>query len=342
MSSLPTLSVLMPNYNHAHFLPVALQAILDQSIQPEEILIVDDASTDESVRIIEEFMRRHDHFRLTVLERNRGPISNMKFMLEQASGEYVCGAAADDMVLPGFFEKSLERLKQFPQAAFSVSLAQRMDKDGKREGVTPCPLACKEPCFLEPQEIRKYLRGYGNWIMGNTVIYRRDALLAAGGFIPELHSFCDGFICQVLARRHGVVYLPEELGAFRYLDDNYSKLTFQDVERWREVADLAVEFMQSPKYRGLFADDYIRYWGKMQKFRMSLNSLKSLERESETILDQFRQIEPVPRFVDTLGKAIFRLGVRVHVVAMTVFFSVRYCSWLALKQFLYQVLRKER
>jgi glycosyltransferase involved in cell wall biosynthesis len=342
MSSPPTLSVLMPNYNHAHFLPVALQAILDQSIQPAEILIVDDASTDESVPVIEEFMRQHDHIQLTVLERNRGPILNMKFMLEQALGEYVCGAAADDMVLPGFFEKSLDCLKQFPQAALSLSLSQKMNKDGKRGGVTLCPLRRNEPCYLTPQEIRKCLRGYGNWIMGNTVIYRRDALIEAGGFIPELHSFCDGFICQVLARRHGVVFIPEPLGAFRCMDDNYSKLTFEDVERWREVVDLAVELMQSPQYRNLFADDYIRYWEKMQKFRMSRNALRALERQAETVLDQFRLIQPAPRFLDTWGSAIFRLGVRAHVMAMTVYFSVRYFSWLAMRQVLNHAVGKVR
>ena len=55
----PTLSVIMGNYNHAHYLVESIPAILNQSFRPKEFIIIDDASTDNSVEIIEGFAKSY-------------------------------------------------------------------------------------------------------------------------------------------------------------------------------------------------------------------------------------------------------------------------------------------
>ena len=55
---LPTLSVLVNNYNYARFIGEALEAILNQSYRPSEVIVVDDASIDNSVEIIHQFVKR--------------------------------------------------------------------------------------------------------------------------------------------------------------------------------------------------------------------------------------------------------------------------------------------
>ena len=55
----PMLSVTLPNYNHAQYLEGALDAILNQRYEPMELVIIDDASTDNSVEIIEKYMARY-------------------------------------------------------------------------------------------------------------------------------------------------------------------------------------------------------------------------------------------------------------------------------------------
>ena len=56
--SRPTLSVGMPNYNHGHLIGRALDAIVAQSRPPDELIIVDDASTDRSLEVIESYAKR--------------------------------------------------------------------------------------------------------------------------------------------------------------------------------------------------------------------------------------------------------------------------------------------
>lgn len=66
------LSVVVPNYNHAQYLPEALNAILNQSCRPMEVIVIDDCSTDNSVEVIEAFIRMDPIIRLYRNERNRG------------------------------------------------------------------------------------------------------------------------------------------------------------------------------------------------------------------------------------------------------------------------------
>ena len=70
--SLPTLSIGMTIYNRAPFIPKALNAILAQSFQPNEVIIVDDGSTDQSVEIIESYIEKYPIFHLYKNGQNRG------------------------------------------------------------------------------------------------------------------------------------------------------------------------------------------------------------------------------------------------------------------------------
>src|SRR2546422_7177434 len=97
----PTVSVVMTNYNYKRFLPEALAAIVQQSYRPHEILIIDDASTDDSVEIIKQFQREHSNIRLIRNDRNMGVLHNANVLFKMAAGDYVYGAASDDRILPG-------------------------------------------------------------------------------------------------------------------------------------------------------------------------------------------------------------------------------------------------
>lgn len=82
MPDRPTLCVLMPNYNHARFLPESLEAILAQSYPPLEVIVLDDASTDNSVEVIESFLRRDPRVRLVRNERNVGVERSVNRLVE--------------------------------------------------------------------------------------------------------------------------------------------------------------------------------------------------------------------------------------------------------------------
>ena len=112
----PSLSVVVPNYNHAELLPHCLDALLAQTVQPMEIIVVDDGSTDNSVSVIEGYCQRHAHIRLLRNEKNQGVVPTVNRGVDASRGEFINFAPADDTSHPILFEKSLSLLQAHPRA----------------------------------------------------------------------------------------------------------------------------------------------------------------------------------------------------------------------------------
>jgi glycosyltransferase involved in cell wall biosynthesis len=256
MGNQPTLSVLMPNYNHAHFLPESLGAIISQSFRPEEILVLDDASTDNSVQVIEEFACKEPRLRLIRNERNMGVNYGVNKLLECASSEYVYLPSADDKVLPGFFEKSISLLAKYPQAGLCSTVGRLIGEKGDDRGIRAIPVISSTPHYFSPEETLRVLRRYGRWIDSGSVIFRREALVKEGKFREELGSFSDTFINLVIALRYGVCFVPEPLHCWRLLSTGYATRSGNDWVKLLERGEIARDLMRT-QYKDIFPPDYI-------------------------------------------------------------------------------------
>jgi hypothetical protein len=209
---LPTLSVLLPNYNHARYIGHALNAMLAQSVQPLEIIVVDDASTDDSLQVIEGLARYHPHIRVLRNDVNRGVNASLNRALSVARGDYIYGAAADDQVLPGFFERSLWMLAQHPRAALCCSHPARVDAVTGEVSENALGWSGQERYF-SPSELAAVMGGHA--IAGHTAIVRRELFANVGGWIGELQWFTDWYALQVSAFRGGACFIPATLALFR-------------------------------------------------------------------------------------------------------------------------------
>lgn len=212
------LSVVLPNYNHARFLPRALDALLGQSLPAREVVVVDDASTDNSVAVIEAYARKHPTVRLVRNERNLGVVGAMNRGTALAAGTYVSYAAADDYVLPGFFAKAFTLLREHPTAGLCCALDSCQFGDGGRIDSNPGS-GWGRSGFFTPDEVCAAIR---HVIPGHAVICRRDVLLEAGTFHPDLAWYCDWFALLTVAFRHGACHLPEPLAVRVLMAENYS------------------------------------------------------------------------------------------------------------------------
>jgi putative glycosyltransferase (TIGR04372 family) len=263
----PTISVILPNYNHARYLPIALQAILDQTCPPTEVLIVDDCSTDESWDILNDYASRYPSIKLFRNPRNMGVVYNLNLMLTRVSGDYLYTAASDDRVLPQFFERSVEMLTKYPQAAFCSSECMEIDETGEERGVLEIPLVPDRPSYVSPEEVLDLLKRMleespsMHWFHGPTVFQRSSVRLALGLFDPQLHYFCDGFLYHLMALTHGCCFLPEALACWRNLATNYSVAGQFDPNRRLGVVQEAKNLMLL-QYSSIFPKDYVHNWQK--------------------------------------------------------------------------------
>lgn len=253
------LSVLVPNYNHARFLPDALDALLAQVPQPREICVMDDASTDDSREVIARYAARHPHIRPVFLERNRGVLRNLADWLAEATDEFVFFAAADDKVLPGLFARSLALLLAHPQAGLCSAPARLIDASGRDIGPFPTPRPLSAPGYIDPAQAARILMRDDSWMIGNTTIYRRTALVAVGGFRPELSSLTDGYASRAVALRDGACFIPEALGCWRRDDAGLAGQTAASLDRSLAVAAAAERLIEG-EHKALFPAGYARRW----------------------------------------------------------------------------------
>lgn len=118
--SVPKSSIGVPVYNGAATLAAMLEALLQQTFRDFEIIISDNASTDETGAICAEYVVRDSRIRYVRQPRNIGAEPNFKFVLEQARGSYFMWSAADDIRSPDFLEENVKFLEANPDYVAST------------------------------------------------------------------------------------------------------------------------------------------------------------------------------------------------------------------------------
>lgn len=302
------LSVIVCNYNHAHFLPEALQSILDQSYRPLEVIVIDDASTDNSVEVIEAFVRTDPIVRLYRNERNQGAFAAANQGLHLATGDYVYWGAADDRVLPGFFEKSMDMLAQYPQAGVCSALLQLISEEGEDKGWVRTPVISQHAVFISPEEVQSSLIRHGFWFTGQTVICRRDFVLAdTGGFMLELCHYADHFVDMVVALKHGACFIPEVLATWRVMDSGYAETMFNNVEASRATFAKITQLMRSPKYASLFPEKFMKKWESRGNYGLEMRHFRRLRQNQMGLLAHLSALRPRPTLLDMAFLGMFKL-----------------------------------
>jgi glycosyltransferase involved in cell wall biosynthesis len=257
--ALPTLSVVVPHYNHGKYVRQAIVAMLAQGLPPLEILLVDDASTDGSGPALEELAASGPLVKLHRNERNRGVGYTANRGLSLCRGDYVYMAAADDEVLPGFFAKAMAMAKEHPRAGLIYGQVALADETGNVLSVYGVS-AWQTARFATPQQfLRQHLEAEdpAHSLCGAT-IYRRDALQALGGYRAELGHWMDTFVARAIGLRHGVCYVPAPFMKWRY-----SEQGFCGSSRWEELVRIvkrAAELMRSQPFCQWFPASHTAWW----------------------------------------------------------------------------------
>ena len=122
-------SIIIPTYNCEKFIGKTLQSVLNQSYSNWEIILVDDASTDNTVTIIKEFAQDDNRIKLTRLENNSGNGFARNIALQNASGRYIAFLDADDLWAPLKLEKQISFL-QSHKLPFTFSFYDCIDEQG--------------------------------------------------------------------------------------------------------------------------------------------------------------------------------------------------------------------
>lgn len=127
----PQLSIGMPVYNGAQFIKEALDSILAQTFEDFELIISDNASTDETEEICRAYVAKDHRIRYYRNEENIGAAQNFNRVFELSSGKYFKWVACDDIYAPDFIWKCIEVLEQDPTVILCHSKIKLIDETGR-------------------------------------------------------------------------------------------------------------------------------------------------------------------------------------------------------------------
>lgn len=115
----PTVSVVVPCYNYARYLPQCVQSVLSQQGVDVDVFIIDDASTDNSGNVAETLADRDKRVTVVRHERNRGHIATYNEGLDLVTGKYCLLLSADDLLTPGALARATALLEANPRVGFA-------------------------------------------------------------------------------------------------------------------------------------------------------------------------------------------------------------------------------
>lgn len=122
----PKVSVLIPTYNYARYLPEAIESVLEQDFRDFELLISDDCSTDNSAEVIARYAARDSRIRFQIHPKNLGMVENWNWCLSQARGEFIKFIFGDDKLLSPSALGKMAALMESDSAISLVSTASRV------------------------------------------------------------------------------------------------------------------------------------------------------------------------------------------------------------------------
>ena len=227
----PSIAVIVPNWNDARYLPRCLRSVLNQEAGPEELIVIDDKSTDDSVDVIRSLIAGNPRAELVVNPVNLGTNGALNEGLRRTRCDYVLFLAANDFVLPGIFARAKSCITRAPGVGLWSAMAWRVDEEDRTVRLHPSAVVALDDAAFSPEQCVKLAYRFGNWFTGTTLIYRRDALEAVGGFDPAYGAPSDLITALVVASLHGAAYSPDPLAAIRIHSGSFSAATLTDLAK---------------------------------------------------------------------------------------------------------------
>jgi len=233
-SQSPLLTAIVTSYNHERYLRRAVESALAQDVEGLEVLAIDDASTDGSRRILEEFAA-DPRLRIECNRENRGISRVFNRGLELARGTYVAYLGSDDYWLPGHLASGLEALRG-TDVALGYGRVRLVDAEGLDVTESEALFGSAPDAEFFPALLRR-----SNFVPFISALMRRDAALDAGGFDESLETLQDYDLWLRISARHPVRFFDRTTAAFRWDGRNTSRRSADNSVRFRRELGIILE-----------------------------------------------------------------------------------------------------
>ena len=224
---MPLVSVIMPSYNYEEYISEAIESVLEQTFDDFELIIIDDASKDNSKKIIQSFDKKNIKIRSFFHKENQGLAKTVNECIKKAKGKYISYFSSDDIWSKEKLEKQLEILeKDEDLIVWSEGLIVDAKSDFTGELFTQIHSALNRKKSGDIfEELLK-----NNYICGQSLIYKRENLKNVR-FDEHLKYLGDYKFIVDLAKEYKFYFIPEPLVMYRIHGRN---TIFSDRIGWKK------------------------------------------------------------------------------------------------------------
>lgn len=236
-------SIIIPNYNYARFLQQRIESVLAQTYTNYEIILLDDASTDNSVSILNHYSTNSHVTHLEINSVNTGsPFVQWQKGISLSRGKYIWIAESDDAAESSFLEKAVSVLNQYPQASFCFLGSHCIDENGNQLSTDFDRWTLKQLRrphsigIFDGEDYIKYNLYWRNYIYNASgVVFRKQCFEQ----IKDLSCFSmrysgDWLFWVEMARQGMVIEVYEKLNKFRLHNVSTTKKAQKTGEGVRE------------------------------------------------------------------------------------------------------------
>jgi|MDTC01.2.fsa_nt_gb glycosyltransferase involved in cell wall biosynthesis len=218
------ISIVIASYNHAHYLPIMLASIIRQGPVVSRIIVVNDGSTDNTADVLAKIKINEPRLIIKNLTKNVGWLKAQHIGLSYVNTEFFAFNAADDFIMPGWADKSLNALKSLPEIGmcFSPTFVINENSESLTKALFPKNL---RGAILSPKDFHLSVMRYGSWMESNGMLIRKSVYDERCGEFGAAGAFADGLTMYVLGLKAGVILLDDPLTVFFERDTSVSGVT---------------------------------------------------------------------------------------------------------------------
>ena len=253
---MPKVSVIVPNYNHARFLPQRLYSIFNQTFQDFEVILLDDCSTDNSREIIEKYRQHSKVSSIVYNQINSGStFKQWEKGIALASGEYIWLAESDDYCETSFLSELVPQLEKQPNVGIAYCQSTSVDSENTflsswlnhTSGYNPNIWASS--FLVMGRSAIQNLFIHRNIIPNaSAVIVRKSIYTATSGINAEMTLNGDWLLWVKLLEKSDLIFIDKALNYFR---QHGQKVTSRNMKNFNGFAEQLDLFMYIEKNIGI-------------------------------------------------------------------------------------------
>ena len=236
-----TIAVVIPNRNDSGPLRKCLDSVLNQDVVPDQIIVVDDQSTDDSQAVIRKKLRNIPGAEIVISPIRLGTMGALNEGLNYVTCDYVLFLSSNDYLVNGIFGRAKSCITADGFPGVWSAMVWTVDESGNHLRLYPSPVVSLSDTYLSPIKCVRLAMSIGNWFTGTTLIYHRQTLQEIGGFDTAYQGLADLFAALTVASIGGASFSPEPLGVVRQHADGLMWRTSTNLPGLDEILERMIE-----------------------------------------------------------------------------------------------------